>query len=198
MTKLVVNSSEGGIMNVLSLALYLRIFYAALVLIVVSLMVFYVRGLTTKGETSGRLKAVFYGWLGFLVAVAILFHLLTAWQIPWVRWEIKRAEIVPNREFALNAKQHRFTLPAGGLKVRQGEVVKFKVTSSDLTYGFGVFHESGAMEFQMQVLPGHSNEIIWIFKDPGKYSIRSTEYAGPETEQMYLKDSITVLSGEEK
>ncbi|MBI5399085.1 hypothetical protein HZB07_00515 [Candidatus Saganbacteria bacterium] len=48
----------------------------------------------------------------------------------------------------------------------------------------------------MQVVPGHSNEILWIFSSSGKYAIRSTEYAGPDTEKMYLKDAIEVIPEE--
>jgi|SRR3989344_799493 len=185
-------------MQTTALTLYLKFFYASMVLIVISLMLFYVRGLTSEGKSSGRLKAVFYGWIGFLVAVAIGFHLLTAWQIPWVRWEVERAGTKADREFAIKAGGHKFTLPKGGINVKTGEAVKFKVTSDDLTYGFGVFRQSGAMEFQMQVLPGHSNEIIWYFSEPGKYSIRSSEYAGPETGKMHMKDAITVKAEGEK
>lgn len=173
---------------------YLKIFYAVLVVIVLSAMAYYVRGLTSKGGVSSRLKAVFYVWTIFLVAAGITFHLLTAWQIPWVHWELRRGTLKPDREISINVKEHEFILPAADLKIRQGEVVKFKLTSADLTYGFGAFRENGAMEFQMQVLPGHSNEIIWVFTDAGKYSIRSTEYSGVASPGMYLKDAIEVYA----
>ena len=55
----------------------------------------------------------------------------------------------------------------------------FTVTSSDLTYGFGLFRPDNSMLFQMQVVPGHRNDILWQFDKPGVYTIRSTEYSGP-------------------
>ena len=68
---------------------YLKILYAVLVLIVLSLMAYYVRGLTSKGGFSGKARAFFYAWVVFLAAAGITFHLLTAQLIPWVPWELR-------------------------------------------------------------------------------------------------------------
>lgn len=179
-------------MSVMTLAFSLKVLYAALVLIVVSLMFLYVRGLTSTRPVPLKMKLTFFIWLFFLAAVAIIFHLFTAWRVPWVHWEIARDRIKPDKVFQISAQRHQFHLPKVKLGIKTGEMVKFQVTSADLTYGFGVFRRSGAMEFQMQVIPGHENEILWIFSDPGNYSIRSTEYAGPETGNMYMKDVIEV------
>jgi cytochrome c oxidase subunit 2 len=48
------------------------------------------------------------------------------------------------------------------------------------------------MVFQMQVLPGRENNIIWKFDDPGIYDVRSTEYSGPRHSEMYISDAIQV------
>jgi cytochrome c oxidase subunit 2 len=48
------------------------------------------------------------------------------------------------------------------------------------------------MMFQMQVIPGHLNDILWQFDKPGVYSIRSTEYSGPEGVHMIEKDAVVV------
>jgi cytochrome c oxidase subunit 2 len=139
-------------------------------------------------------KMPFYGWIGCLVSVSIAFHVLTAWQVPWVRWELQRARMTPDRDIAITVQEHQFHLPDDGIRIRQGEMVRFRVRSEDLTYGFGVFRENGGMEFQMQVVPGHDNDIVWAFSEPGLYSIRSTEYAGPHTWQMHAKHAIEVAS----
>lgn len=136
----------------------------------------------------------FAGWIGFLVVVSIAFHVLTAWQVPWVAWELQRAHMTPDRDIAVTVKGHQFTLPDDGIRITQGELVRFRVRSEDLTYGFGVFRENGRMEFQMQVVPGHDNDLVWAFSEPGLYSIRSTEYAGPHTWQMHAKHVIEVAS----
>jgi len=76
--------------------------------------------------------------------------------------------------------------------VKTGEYVEFVATSEDVTYGFGVFRPDGTMVFQMQVIPGHKNHIVWKFDQPGTYDVRSTEYSGPRRSEMYVQDAIHV------
>ncbi len=71
--------------------------------------------------------------------------------------------------------------------------VMFNVTSEDLTYGFGLFRSDNSMVFQMQVVPGHKNDILWKFDKPGVYTIRSTEYSGPKGPFMIVKDAVEVV-----
>ena len=73
------------------------------------------------------------------------------------------------------------------------DVVLFNVDSKDLTYGFGLFRKDNSMLFQMQVVPGHKNDILWQFDKPGIYTIRSTEYSGPRGVHMILKDAVEVV-----
>jgi cytochrome c oxidase subunit 2 len=48
------------------------------------------------------------------------------------------------------------------------------------------------MVFQMQVLPGHLNDLLWVFDRAGVYSIRSTEYSGPAGIGMIVPDAVVV------
>lgn len=176
------------------LPLLVKSFYLVMVITVLSMMWCYARGLTSERHASWMAKMPFYGWIGFLVAVSIALHVLTAWQVPWVEWELTRSHMNPDREVAVNVKDHQFNLPANGIRIRRGEMVRFRVRSEDLTYGFGVFRENGRMEFQMQVVPEHDNDIVWAFSEPGLYSVRSTEYAGPQTWTMHAKNVIEVAS----
>ena len=77
--------------------------------------------------------------------------------------------------------------------IEVGEIVEFDVTSKDLTYGFGVFREDQSMLFQMQVVPGHRNDILWKFLKPGVFTIRSTEYSGPKGVAMVVENAIEVV-----
>lgn len=185
-----------GVLKPASVLFFLKGFYLSMALVVVLATLFFAWGVSRRTAISIKAKALFYGWVTSLVAIGIVFHLLTAWQIPWVRWEIQRDRMTPDREIEITARSHQFVLPPEGLRLKVGEMVKFKVRSEDLSYGFGIFHPSGAMEFQMQVLPNHWNEIVWIFRQPGDYTIRSTEYAGPDTDKMRIKDALQVLPQE--
>ena len=47
----------------------------------------------------------------------------------------------------------------------------------------------------MQVVPGSTNDLVWKFEKPGKYSIRSTEYSGPKGGNILIKNAVAVASG---
>jgi cytochrome c oxidase subunit 2 len=92
----------------------------------------------------------------------------------------------------INVADYKFQLPSNPIVIPVNEPVEFVVTSSDVTYGFGVFRTDGTMVCQMQVVPGYQNRLVWSFDTAGSYTIRSTEYAGPETPKMVLHDAIRV------
>jgi len=133
-------------------------------------------------------------YLCLLIVIAVIINLVTIaplapWQ-GWLFWSKPASAAV----FNVSICNYQFTLPSGGIKTRVGVPVKFVATSCDVTYGFGVFYKSGRMVFQMQVLPNYSNEIVWIFDEAGLYTIRSTEYSGPQHSFMVLPDAITVVA----
>jgi cytochrome c oxidase subunit 2 len=49
------------------------------------------------------------------------------------------------------------------------------------------------MLFQMQVVPGHRNDVLWHFDRPGVFTIRSTEYSGPKGVYMIVKNAVEVV-----
>ncbi len=105
---------------------------------------------------------------------------------------MNRAFIQADKTFDIQVVNHHFHLPAEKLRISCGDKVLFNVTSRDLTYGFGLFRSDNSMLFQMQVIPGYTNDILWQFEQPGVYSIRSTEYSGPEGVGMILRDVVEV------
>ncbi len=132
-------------------------------------------------------------YLYALIGVALVINLVTISPLmPWQGW-LLWSKPEPTYTFSINVCDYKFTLPPGGIHVKVGEPVQFVVSSCDVTYGFGVFHRSGRMLFQIQVLPTYSNEIVWIFDEPGSYTIRSTEYSGPGHSSMVVPDAITVV-----
>jgi cytochrome c oxidase subunit 2 len=84
-------------------------------------------------------------------------------------------------------------MPSEKLVIKVNEKVLFDVRSEDLTYGFGLFRSDNSMLFQMQVVPGHKNDLLWKFDREGVYTIRSTEYSGPKGIFMILKDAVVVI-----
>ena len=149
----------------------------------------------TKNEKSKEIKpALFYSLVGFLVLIGVSLHIVTHETIPWKAMDLNRAEIKADKTFNISVANHKFNLPAEKMVIKTNDKVMFNVTSEDLTYGFGLFREDNSMLFQMQVLPGHMNDILWQFDRPGVYTIRSTEYSGPKGINMIEKNVVEVIN----
>ncbi|MHB1194225.1 MAG: cupredoxin domain-containing protein [Longimicrobiales bacterium] len=147
----------------------------------------------TRGEQSSPVRPVFfYSFVGFLTALGVSLHIITYNTIPWSAMDLNRGDYTPDRTFSITVADHAFRLPSDRLLINCGETVLFDVTSSDLTYGFGLFRSDHSMVFQMQVVPGHRNDILWKFEKAGVYSIRSTEYSGPRGVRMVVENAVEV------
>ena len=152
--------------------------------------------LTHAGKGRGVRPALFYAFVAVLTVLGFSLHLITMETIPWVKPDLHRGGVTADRVFEIRVADHAFQLPSEKMVVRLGETVRFDVTTADLTYGFGVFRPDNSMVFQMQVVPGHKNDVLWKFTKPGIYTIRSTEYSGPKGVGMVVKDAIEVLEAE--
>ncbi len=148
--------------------------------------------MVTKPGTAKVPKVLFTAWAIVLVVTGVSLHLVTANTIPWVDQELNRSSITPDRTFAITVADHEFRLPSEKLAIECGETVLFDVTSEDLTYGFGLIRQDNSLVFQMQVVPGHANDLLWTFENDGVYDIRSTEYSGPEGYHMVVPDAVEV------
>ena len=107
--------------------------------------------------------------------------------------DLNRADYKPDKTFVITVKDHQFNLPSEKLIINVNDKVLFDVKSEDLTYGFGLFRSDNSMVFQMQVVPGHRNDLLWHFEQAGVYTIRSTEYSGPKGVFMIEKDVVEVI-----
>lgn len=135
---------------------------------------------------------LFYGFAALLVVTGLSLHLITHETIPWARTDVDHSGMVPDQTFEITAANHQFTLPSSKLEIACGQKVLINVTSEDLTYGFGLFRQDHSMVLQMQVIPGHRNEVFWTFDKNGVYDIRSTEYSGPAGLGMGVKNAVEV------
>lgn len=147
---------------------------------------------TKPGKSNKIANTLFYTFTTMLVIFGVSLHIITFNTIPWAPMDLNRDSIKPDKVFNISVQKHQFSLPEPVLNIRCSEKVLFSVNSHDLTYGFGLFRQDHSMVFQMQVVPGHPNEIIWQFDKPGVYTIRSTEYSGPAGVNITLKDAVIV------
>ena len=131
-------------------------------------------------------------WLVVLISVFLVFNALTLSPlIPWQEW-LLWSHPTPSKSYTIDMANYQIKMPPQGMEVNADEFVEFVATSQDVTYGFGVFRSDGTLVFQMQVIPGRANRLVWKFDTPGLYSVRSTEYSGPRHQDMFLKDVIRV------
>ncbi len=167
--------------------------YALAVLVVVGAFAYKV----TRAGSSNRIPTWFFvTWAGILTVTGVSLHLVSANTIPWVERDLDRSAYTPDKTFAITVADHEFALPTDRLLIACDDLVLFSVQSDDLTYGFGLFRQDSTMVFQMQVVPGHENDVLWEFDRNGLYDIRSTEYSGPEGHQMILRDVVEVTGCE--
>lgn len=166
--------------------------YTLYALAIMSVIGWFGYRVTRSGKGKAIKPALFYTFVGFLVIAGVSLHIITHETIPWKPMDLNRADYKADKTFDINIVRHRFILPAEKMVIKKGEIARFNVTSEDLTYGFGLFREDNSMLFQMQVLPGHMNDIIWRFESPGLYTIRSTEYSGPKGIGMIEKNAVEV------
>lgn len=168
------------------------ILYVIYTLLVLTMMGWFVYAVTHKRRIELKFKLELTAWIITLAIVAVTFHVITYLKLPWVKWEIMSQVMTPKKEFKIRVGGYKFNFPETPMKIKVNDPIKFSVTSEDVTYGFGVFRADGTLVFQMQVVPGHINEILWIFSEEGSYTVRSTEYSGPENWKMIVKDAIVV------
>ncbi len=167
--------------------------YTLYALIILSVMAWFAYRITTKGEGKLIKPVFFYVWVSFLTVVGVSLHLFTYNTIPWAPMDLNRREIKADTVFNITVKDHRFILPAEKMVVKVNQKVMFNVNSEDLTYGFGLFRQDHTMVFQMQVIPGHTNDMLWQFGETGVFDIRSTEYSGPAGALMVSEDAVEVI-----
>jgi len=165
-------------------------FYCLVIILLVAWFAFKVTG---KGKNTAVRPAVFYTFVGLLTVIGVSLHIITYNTIPWAEMDLNRSGITPDKTFTITVKDHQFILPGEKLVINVDDVVLFDVASEDLTYGFGLFRSDNSMLFQMQVVPGHKNDLLWHFDREGTYSIRSTEYSGPKGVFMIEKDAVQVV-----
>ena len=166
--------------------------YSIYCIVILLLMGWFALRVTRPGKSKIK-PALFYTLVAFLVVLGVSLHIVTYNTIPWAEMDLKRHELTADKTFNITVKNHEFILPEEKLVVNINDKVLFDVTSEDLTYGFGLFRQDHSMMFQMQVVPGHRNDILWQFNKPGVYTIRSTEYSGPKGIAMIVKDVVVVL-----
>ncbi len=157
--------------------------------------IFKVKGSTaphSEEKTSGMDRREWRFFI-ILISVVVLAHIVTLSNlVPWQEWRLW-SKPVPANTYKIEVSDYQFKFPEKPMAFEKGRFVEFILTSTDVTYGFGVFRKDGTLVFQLQVLPGYKNRFVWNFTEPGNYDVRSTEYSGPKHSDMLVRDAIKVF-----
>ncbi|WP_457596397.1 hypothetical protein [Hydrogenimonas sp.] len=173
--------------------------YSIYALLILSVIAWFAYNLTRKEKAKSIVRIPFYGYIAFLVAGGVGHHIFTYNTIPWVAEDIMRHDIDADRTYDIEIDRHKWKLPEEKMVANMGEKIRFNVKSRDVTYGFGLFRKDGSMVMQMQVVPGYENDILWTFRECGKFDLMSTEYSGPDQydehtgkDLMFVEDALVV------
>ncbi|MCB4772681.1 MAG: hypothetical protein LGB05_03535 [Sulfurovum sp.] len=165
--------------------------YTIYATLIIAIIAWFSYNLTRKEKAKPIVRIPFYGFIAFLVAGGVGHHIFTYNTMPWVSEDIMRHEISPDKVFKIEIAKHQFKLPEK-MEITKGDKILFDAYSSDLVYGFGLFRQDGSMVAQMQVNPGSRNDLLWTFNECGIFDVRSTEYAGPKGNSMFVKKAVVV------
>ncbi len=177
----------------------IRLFFGIYFLLVCMFLVWFIFKVKRKGnggkeEPETGIDKREIGFFAILVTIVIIAHVVTLsnW-VPWQQWRLW-SNPIPVEQFEIEVGDYEFNFPEKPMTVIAGQFVEFTLTSRDVTYGFGVFRQDGTLVFQLQVLPGYTNQYVWNFSEPGYYDVRSTEYSGSKHSDMFEKNAIHVKS----
>lgn len=167
----------------------MKIAYAAYFLAICVFFLWFALRIVKKGKASRTFNAFFVTWMILLGVIGIGYHLSSPKWAPWE--DLLYGSHTPDKVYNITVQDHRFSVTSDNpIVVKQGELVRFDLTSNDLVYGFGLFSADERMLFQMQVDPSSQNNLLWRFDEPGTYSVRSTEYSGPGSYDSATKENF--------
>ncbi|MCL2660856.1 MAG: hypothetical protein FWD64_10125 [Acidobacteriaceae bacterium] len=181
------------------------IVYTLYCVVILMLIAWFAVRLTDTKSRFDFSPKVFYTWVGGLAVLAVGLHLITLTTIPWEEYDLFGGPAEKIYNITIGDHQWKSVTVDGATTALSatdnsntpilppcGKLVRFSVTSEDLTYGFGIFRGDNSMVAQMQVVPGHKNDLTWKFNHNGVYYIRSTEYSGPAGHTIVAPGAIVV------
>ena len=126
-------------------------------------------------------------WLYIVIAIMLALLFATIWFTPYGQGGTKAGDIVVNvssRQFLWQIKPNTF--PAN-------RRVEFKLTSSDVNHGFGIYDSRNHFVAQVQVVPGKTQELFHTFTRPGHYQVLCLEFCG--FGHALMRGEFTVTKG---
>jgi cytochrome c oxidase subunit II len=167
-----------------STAVLIGVAYA--VVVVLSVVVAAVIAASTRSRLAvdaRRLAENEKRWLLVVVAILLALLLATIWFTPYGESAGADAQVV-----RVDASQ--FLWRISPQRVRAGTPVEFRLTSSDVNHGFGIYRGTEFVA-QIQVVPEKTQELVHTFSTPGVYTILCLEFCGVGHHDMKTTFRVT-------
>lgn len=130
-----------------------------------------------------RIRALlFWG----LIAIGVLVMAFTLGRLPYVQAHAGEAPQI------VSVTGYQWYWKLDRQQVAIGQPVEFRVTSSDVNHGLGLYDPEMQLVAQTQAMPGYVNRVRYTFKTPGTYTIACLEYCGVAHHEMTAE--ITVVA----
>jgi cytochrome c oxidase subunit II len=132
--------------------------------------------LSTRGSQppvdARRLAHSERNWLYIVIAIMLALLFATIWFTPYGQGGTKSGDFVVR----VNARQFFWrvvpdTMPAN-------REIQFRLTSSDVNHGFGIYGPDQHFVAQVQIVPGKTQVLVHTFTKPGHYRILCLEFCG--------------------
>lgn len=165
-------------------ALVITISYAVVVVIGVVLAI----GLWSSTRSRRPLDAAKLAereraWLLVVIALLVALLLATIWFTPYGQ-SSSGAQVV-------NVVARQFTWQISPSTFEAGRKVEFRLTSSDVNHGFGIYDDRDRFVAQVQVVPGETSKLVHTFERPGRYTILCFEFCGVGHHLMQASFEVT-------
>jgi len=140
----------------------------------------------THPKKYSRLEAA---WIATTIVLFILINVISINYMPPIS-TAKAALIEDIREVDVTAQSWSYDISERTYE--SGTTVRFVAKSIDTVHGFAVYHPDGRVLFTMMLVPGleEPTSLTYTFTDPGKYTVRCSEYCGMIHHAM--RDQLTV------
>lgn len=112
-----------------------------------------------------------YYFIGVLAVMAIMSG-ITLTKLPYHHPH----DVSANELKVVEVKGFQFGWELSNEEFVVGEPIEFRVTSKDVTHGFGLYDQNMKLIAQTQAMPEYTNSIYHTFDQPGKYKILCLEY----------------------
>jgi len=81
-------------------------------------------------------------------------------------------------DVAVEVKASQWNWKLSPKKVPAGQQITFNITSSDVSHGFTIYDEAGAVVVEKTIVPGEVTQVSHVFDKSGSYPVRCMLYCG--------------------